>query len=181
VCGSRARPGAGVHALVACGTRSGHARVVRYIAISGLLLFTACGEDPVVPETGLWRYMELRVAEDTCDTSALPVSGDFQITRADEDGFTVDTRDENPNFDCSISGASYDCQDQTFTFEADNVDAVVTLRVSTSGTLSSTTATSGDRTIFAQCSGAACSTVEAVFATSFPCHRTVEFSAHLDS
>jgi hypothetical protein len=151
---------------------------MRSLVLSSLLLLPACGEEPIVPETGLWRYMELRVAEDTCDTSALPTSGDFEITRADEDGFTVSTRDDNPNFDCSISGSSYDCQDQTFTFEADNVEAVVTVRVSTSGTFSSPTATSGDRTTLAQCSGAACSTVETVLSTSFPCHRTVEFSAH---
>lgn len=149
------------------------------LALAILLLSTACQEDPVVPETGRWRYMELRVAEDTCDTPHVPSFGDFEITRANEDGFTVDPLDGNPTFECSLSGADYACDDRVFEITNDAVDATVDIRVSASGTLSSPTVTSGDQTLLAECEGADCGIAETVLTTSFPCTRSVEFSANL--
>jgi hypothetical protein len=155
-----------------------HALVMHRLAMVILLLSSACAEDPIVPDTGRWRYMELRVVEDSCDTPALAAMGDFDITRANEDGFTVDPLDQPP-FECALSGASYDCNDRSVDYSDDAVDATVTLTVSASGTFSSPTATSGEQVYRATCSGPDCNLAETFLMTSFPCDKSVEYSANL--
>jgi hypothetical protein len=154
-------------------------------AIGTASALTACDDDgdgvTIDPVSGTWEFSGDEPDNDSCDVEGNTLGdpdGDFEIANHGDGTFTVTPDDDTGPFDCTLSGASFDCPDRYFDeVDADPLDATVTIEASASGTFSSSTEASGVQEATISCDGPACSTIEGLAGISFPCDYTQTFTA----
>jgi hypothetical protein len=153
-------------------------------AICAALALTACDEDgdgEIDPVSGEWDFTGEPPDNDSCDVEGNDLGdpdGIFEIVNHGDGTFTVTPDDVSDPFDCTLSGASFDCPDRYYDeVEVPTMDAVVTIDSSASGTFSSSTEASGVQDATITCDGADCAAVEAYAGISFPCDYSQAFTA----
>ena len=132
------------------------------------------------PPTGAWVYLEGASISDSCMIPGyeVDVSTEFALTNNGDGTFTV--LREGKNIECDISGSNFSCDPLPLDpAMADGVDATFDFTVTYTGTFSSDTMLSGERTIDTTCTGSACAQVEALYMMSFPCALVDAFSASM--
>ena len=165
----------------------------RTLEISLLLctvLASACakddGEDQANPPSGVWRYFDDGIGENSCGTTTdLQKDPDttFTLTNNEDGTFTVH-QETYGDFDCTIAGMDFDCPerlaiDEEFEDPANpgTVGATVSWAVSIQGTFSTDTEASGEQSVSISCEGDLCVLAPEVFGVELPCSYDILFHA----
>lgn len=166
-----------------------------FLLCSFSLLAPACtlgggdGDDddggPVVggPEEGSWFYSEGNVADGCSFTEEVSNGGgNFEITNSSGSGFHVIPNDGTPEFDCSLDGNDFTC-DNRLVDSLDEQGVTIEVNVVATGRLSSKTAiVSGIQDATVTCEGSNCDLAASLLTNggSFPCDIAVDFEADLN-
>jgi hypothetical protein len=144
------------------------------------LVLTACtdntggNDDPFSPAEGAWSYSDT-VKSNTCPGDVdVQVAGAFAITNVTDSDFRIVPNDGTEPFSCDLlSDNRFNCPDRVKSVEdlRPDIDAVITIHASASGTFSSAESGSGSQNANASCEGSDCDAAGDVF----PCSASVDF------
>lgn len=131
------------------------------------------------PPSGIWQYMDGGIIESTCGEGDLirDENKSFRLTNNGDGTFTVDQ--ENQDFDCTITGKTFECPDRLAGTDMPipDVDATLSWHVSVQGTFEDENSITGTQTVNITCEGTACALAPNVIGVSFPCSYEVAFTA----
>ena len=134
------------------------------------------GGTPIQPVAGAWSYSDTPVS-DTCPGNVdTQEAGTFAIDQVAATGFRIVPNDGTDPFDCTLSGAGFDCPDRIKTVDDlhPDLDAVITVHGAVNGTFSSSGTGTGSQHANATCVGTDCNAAGNVF----PCSASVTFTIH---
>ncbi|MGB1276928.1 MAG: hypothetical protein ACPG77_14375 [Nannocystaceae bacterium] len=139
---------------------------------------TAGGED-ANPKSGLWSYDDQGILENSCGVNLYrDPDSTFGLINNNDNTFTVDQGSSAEDFDCTITGSSFNCPQRLYgEYPIDNVNANLKYTVSIDGTFASDTAMTGKQMAVVSCEGEACELAPQVLGVDFPCNYTVDFGA----
>ncbi|MGB1014914.1 MAG: hypothetical protein ACPG4T_12325 [Nannocystaceae bacterium] len=139
---------------------------------------TAGGAD-ANPRSGLWSYEDQGIEENSCGMDLYrDPDTTFGLTNHNDNTFTVDQGSSAEDFDCTITGSSFNCPLRLYgEYPIDGVDAKLKYTVSIDGTFASDTAMTGTQMAVVSCEGEACQLAPQVLGVDFPCNYTVAFGA----
>jgi len=131
------------------------------------------------PRSGLWSYEDQGIQENSCGMDLYrDPDTTFGLTNNNDSTFTVDQGSSAEDFDCTITGSSFNCPQRLYgEYPINGVDANLKYTVSIDGAFASDTAMTGTQMAVVTCEGEACALAPMVLGVDFPCNYTVAFGA----
>lgn len=131
------------------------------------------------PPTGVWRYYDDGVVDNTCGMADVYRDPDTQFMLTNNgDGTITVSQATYGDFDCTMSGRSFNCPERlSDSMQVDGTDATLSWSVSIVGEFSSDTEMTGEQHVDIDCEGSTCSLAPQVIGAELPCGYTIEFHA----
>jgi hypothetical protein len=130
----------------------------------------------ITPQAGRWYYDETTPVSTTCPASIDQgqASGDFAIDQASATGFRIIPDDGTAPFQCTTSGAGFDCPNRAAASRdyRPAVDAVVTVHATVDGSFTAAIRATGRQNATVTCVGSGCASLAG---SALPCQFTVDF------
>ncbi len=139
------------------------------------------GSEPAAhqAQTGLWRYDDGGVTENTCgDWAVSDGELSFWVSYADASRFVVVQGEPFGDFACFVAGTRFECPARLGgSTPVEGTDATLTYTVRIEGELTSPTSMAGEQRVDVECAGASCALAPVALGISFPCGWVTPFAA----